>query len=151
MQVYRGQRWSPQYCGHRKVQPRFVMAQLRSPPIGDTHQAAVRFPPAEPSDRQCMVGPATSKCPSPLCPVARPRSLTSASRDTTAFARGQGWFSRHVPSISRAAIPARRMRGPSAHQIGPSPSQTRIGVQAKDSPAGTIVAGRKSRSDTGCL
>ena len=33
-----------------------------------------------------------------------------------------------------------RTRGPSAHQIGPSPSQTLTGVQLKDWPAGTMAA-----------
>jgi hypothetical protein len=35
-------------------------------------------------------------------------------------------------------MPESRTRGPSAHQIGPSPSQTRCGVQVKDWPAATI-------------
>lgn len=42
------------------------------------------------------------------------------------------------------------MRGPSAHQIGPSPSQTRVGVHSKLWPAGTRAAAKKSKSDMGC-
>ena len=44
-----------------------------------------------------------------------------------------------VPSISLAAIPDTRMRGPSSHQIGPSPSQTHVGVNSKLSTEGTII------------
>jgi hypothetical protein len=61
-----------------------------------------------------------------------PNNFTSSSRERSALTAGQGWFDRQVPSISRAAIPARRMRGPSAHHIGPSPSYTAVGVQAND-------------------
>ena len=43
------------------------------------------------------------------------------------------WTAR-PPSSSRAAMPERRTRGPSAHQMGPSPSQTAMGVQVKVSP-----------------
>src|SRR3546814_6357632 len=39
-------------------------------------------------------------------------------------ASGQGWPGRHVPSISRATIPERRICGPSEHHTGPSPSHT---------------------------
>lgn len=45
-------------------------------------------------------------------------------------------------------MPERRTRGPSAHQIGPSPSQTRTGVQANGWPAATTWV-RKSRIDIG--
>ena len=57
---------------------------------------------------------------------------------------GQGIAIPHgkVPSISRAAIPAMRKRGPSAHQTGPSPSQTWVGVQVKVCPAATTDAAR---------
>ncbi|MEY4783365.1 MAG: hypothetical protein RIR41_1300 [Pseudomonadota bacterium] len=34
-------------------------------------------------------------------------------------------------------MPASRTRGPSAHHTGPSPSHTRVGVQANSSPVGT--------------
>lgn len=44
-----------------------------------------------------------------------------------------------MPSISRAATPAMRIFRPSAHQIGPSPSQTAVGVHEKILPDGTIV------------
>ena len=52
-----------------------------------------------------------------------------------ADAVGQGCPGRHEPSRSRAAIPASRMRGPSAHHMGPSPSATCVGVQANSNPA----------------
>jgi len=42
-------------------------------------------------------------------------------------------------------MPDRRMRGPSAHQIGPSPSHTRVGVQVKVWPEGAVAAAAKSR------
>jgi len=54
-------------------------AQERSLIRGDMHHAAVRFPPAPPSDRQVMVGPVTSACPSRDVPVLRPTSETSAA------------------------------------------------------------------------
>ena len=38
------------------------------------------------------------------------------------------------------------MRGPSAHQAGPSPSQTRVGVQVKFSPAGNTAAAAMIRN-----
>jgi hypothetical protein len=63
------------------------------------------------------------------------RSLASAASTV-----GQGWFDRHEPSISRAATPATRTFGPSAHQTGPSPSQTAVGVHLNVSPAGTTCA-----------
>lgn len=47
------------------------------------------------------------------------------------------WAGLQVSSTSRAAIPASRTLGPSAHQIGPSPSHTRIGVQLKTIPGAT--------------
>lgn len=91
-----------------------------------------------------MAGPRTRICPSGLKPVASPISRTSASRASLGSASGQGWPSRQLPSISRAAMPASRTRGPSAHHTGPSPSQTRTGVQVKVSPAGTIAAARSA-------
>jgi len=42
--------------------------------------------------------------------------------------------------------PERRMRGPSAHQIGPSPSQTAVGVQTNDDPAAITSALKITRS-----
>lgn len=63
-----------------------------------------------------------------------PISPAKASLATCPDALGHGWPGLHVPSISRAAMPARRIFGPSAHQIGPSPSQTRVGVQVNDAP-----------------
>lgn len=59
----------------------------------------------------------------------------------SADAVGQGCPGRQEPSRSRAAIPASRMRGPSAHHMGPSPSATWVGVQANKSPAAMICAG----------
>ena len=81
-----------------------------------------------------------------LRPVAAPINCTSASRATIAMASGQGWLSRHVPSISLAAIPASRTWGPSSHHTGPSPSQTRTGVQVNSSPAG-ITGTEASKSN----
>lgn len=148
--IFHGQRWSRQYRSQRKANPLFTIAQDRSPPIGERHQAAVRLPTPSPSDRQRIVGPLTSTWPSRLLPVGRPTSRTSASLASTAPAAGQGWLSRQLPSISRAAMPERRIRGPSAHQIGPSPSQTRVGVQSNDWPAGTIEAARNSKRAIAC-
>src|SRR3546814_6403812 len=42
-------------------------------------------------------------------------------------------------------MPARRMRGPSAHQTGPSPSQTRVGVHKNVWPAGTTGTSANQR------
>lgn len=114
-----------------------TMAQDRSPPLGDTHHAAVRLPPPEPSETQRIVGPLTVTWPCEPVPVGSPRRRTKASRAWIALASGHGCPRLQLPSSSRAAIPARRTRGPSAHQIGPSPSQTAVGVQWKASPAGT--------------
>jgi len=36
-------------------------------------------------------------------------------------------------------MPDKRMRGPSAHQTGPSPSHTWVGVHVNASPAGTMT------------
>lgn len=107
-----------------------------SPFVGDTHHAPVRPRPALPFDTQRSVGPRTRICPRRDRPFGLPRSRTSVSRATSADARGHGWFARHVPSCSRAAIPARRSRGPSRHHTGPSPSHTRAGVQSNGLPAG---------------
>ena len=105
-----------------------------SPTLGDTHHDAVRFPPAEPSDRHVRVGPVNMICPCLLTPVQTPRKATNASRAFSALALGHGWPGEQVPSSSLAAIPAKRSRGPSSHQIGPSPSQTWEGVHLKVSP-----------------
>lgn len=42
-------------------------------------------------------------------------------------------------------MPASLTRGPSAHQMGPSPSHTLVGVQVKVTPVGTIAAARRKR------
>ncbi len=73
-------------------------------------------------------------------PRGPPSKRTSWSRALTPDAEGQGCPGLQAPSISRAAIPDKRMRGPSAHHIGPSPSQTAVGVQVKDVPAAIINA-----------
>lgn len=112
------------------------------------HHAAVRLPPPEPSDRHRIVGPRTVTWPCGPIPVGSPKSRTRASRASSALALGQGWRALQDPSISRAAIPASRILGPSSHQIGPSPSHTATGVQAKVSPAGT-AARRKSENTIG--
>ena len=80
----------------------------------------------------------------PVRPFAPPSSRTSVSRATMPLARGQGCPLRHEPSISRAAIPASRIRGPSRHQIGPSPSHTLTGVQANDCPLGTTATASRN-------
>ena len=61
-----------------------------APDFGDTHQAAVREPPAPPSERHSIAGPLTRICPSRDTPTGRPISLTSASRASSAEARGHG-------------------------------------------------------------
>jgi len=120
------------------------MAQLTSPIAGAAHQAPVRSPFALPVDRHWSLGPATRTWPVPVRPLAPPSSRTSASRAAMPLARGQGCPLRHEPSISRAAIPASRIRGPSRHQIGPSPSQTLTGVQMNDWPLGTTATASRN-------
>lgn len=117
-----------------------IIAQDRSAPLGRRHQAAVRLPSARPSERQVNLGPRTRTCPVDEVPRAPPNTCTSASRAWIPELRGHGWLARQVPSISRAAMPAIRRRGPSAHQTGPSPSHTRVGVQVKVCPAAITVA-----------
>jgi hypothetical protein len=143
-----GQRCPRQKRSHRKAQPPVTIAQLISPPLGETHQAAVRLPPPDPSDRQRMVGPRTRTWPCCPTPVRSPTSLTSASRASVPLASGQGCPGLQVPSSSRAAMPDNLMRGPSAHQTGPSPSQTCVGVQLNVSPAGTTVTAERIRKST---
>lgn len=87
-------------------------------------------------------------CPCESVPTEPPRSRTRRSRASTPPTEGQGWFRLHVPSISRAATPAMRIFGPSAHQIGPSPSHTAVGVQLNAEPAATTC--RKIRNKV-CL
>ena len=122
---------------HLSAQPPFTIAQETSPPTGDTHQAAVRTPTPLPTDTHCIAGPLISTWPSGLRPVGAPISFTRALRASAPLAVGHGWLGRQLSSISRAAMPARRIRGPSAHHTGPSPSQTRVGVQVNFSSAGT--------------
>jgi hypothetical protein len=78
----------------------------------------------------------------PLRPLPPPSNRTRAFRAAMPLARGQGCPRRHEPSISRAAIPPSRIRGPSRHQTGPSPSHTLMGVQANICPAGTVATAR---------
>ena len=94
-----------------------------------------------------MVGPLTRTCPSAPWPISSPTNWTSALRAWRALAEGQGWPGLHDPSSSRAAMPERRMRGPSAHQIGPSPSHTAVGVQSKAWPVGTTAAAARSMAN----
>ena len=140
------QRCAFQYLLHLSAQPPLTIAQDRSPDLGDTHHAAVRLPPAPPTDRHVKVGPDTRICPSLDRPFAVPTSSTSASRAAFALAFGQGWPGEQLPSISLAAMPESLTRGPSAHHIGPSPSQTRVGVHSNDCPALTIVEPNNSNS-----
>lgn len=109
-----------------------------SPASGETHQEAVRLPPAEPSERQLSVGPTTRICPCLLTPEGAPSNATKASLASSALALGHGCPGEQVPSISRAAMPDNLNLGPSWHQIGPSPSHTCVGVQAKVWPFGMI-------------
>lgn len=80
----------------------------------------------------------------PVRPFAPPSSRTSVSRATMPLARGQGCPLRQEPSISRAAIPASRIRGPSRHQIGPSPSHILTGVQVNEWPLGTTATASRN-------
>lgn len=120
-----------------------------SPVVCEIHHAPVRLPPAPPLETQRSVGPRTIACPPGAVPVCRPSSRTSAARACAGVAAGHGWPGRHVPSLSRVAMPATRTRGPSAHHIGPSPSHTRMGVQRKGTPAGTTWAAMRSKSMLG--
>ena len=126
------QRCPRQYFCHLAAHPPATILQDISPDCGEMQNAAVLLPPAPPSDRHDIVGPRTRTWPSRACPVGCPTSRTSASRDTIGSAFGQGCPTLHVPSNSLAAMPDNRMRGPSAHQIGPSPSHTRVGVHWND-------------------
>lgn len=137
---YQRQTRSPPYRRQRNTVPLRTIAQLRSPTPGSTHKAAVRLPLAGPSERHRIAGAATRTCPVDATPCDPPSSFTSWSRAARPVAFGQGCPGLHVSPISRAAIPSRRMRGPSAHQIGPSPSHTRVGVQVNVVPAATIEA-----------
>jgi hypothetical protein len=118
------------------------MLHERSPDCGDRQKAAVRFPRAPPPDKHVMRGPSTRIWPSRDTPEALPISLTSASRALIGSLTGQGWPILHDPSNSLDATPDSRTCGPSAHQIGPSPSQTRTGVHSNHCPAGTTAAAR---------
>lgn len=111
-----------------------------SPERGATHHAPVRLPPALPVEVQRIVGPEIRICPCGPTPVRVPSKFTSALRDAIGSLSGQGWPGEQVPSSSRAAMPDNRSLGPSAHQTGPSPSQTWVGVQAKVSPVGIAAA-----------
>ena len=117
-----------------------IIAQLRLLPSGSLQSAAVRLPPAEPREVQ-----RSGRAPeTPVWPLfirhlrLGSRRFTRAIVACSADAAGQGWPERQVPSVSRAAIPWSRNRGPSAHQTGPSPSQTRVGVHVKSVPLGAV-------------
>lgn len=90
-----------------------------------------------------MGGAETIMCPEDVRPLGPPRNLTSQSRAARPEAFGHGWDGLHVSSISRAAMPAKRTLGPSRHHMGPSPTQTRTGVQVKDCPDAMKAAARK--------
>lgn len=141
------QRCPCQYRSHRAACPPRTIAHDMSPPFGDMHQAPVRLPPAEPVEMQRIVGPCTKTWPCSPVPVGLPMSETKALRASIAVADGQGCPGLQEPSISRAAIPERRMRGPSSHHTGPSPSQTAAGVQSNACPEGTAAAARNRTSD----
>ena len=124
-----------QYLGHLSAILLSTILQDRSPDRGDTQKAPVRSRPALPTERQAIGGPFTRIWPWRATPVGCPTRRTRASRASTGLALGQGCSGLQLPSISRVAIPDSRMRGPSAHQIGPSPSQTCVGVQVNVRPA----------------
>ena len=84
---------------------------------------------------QVMGSARTLMWPVASVPLAPPKRRTRRSRASVAPVAGQGWFGLHVPSISRAATPAIRTLGPSAHQMGPSPSHMATGVHVKAAPA----------------
>src|SRR3546814_14080670 len=100
------------------------MAHDTSPSIGEVHQAAVLVPPALPSERHESVGPLTNTWPTRLVPVGLPTISANASVAASAGASGHGWFDRHVPSLSRAEVSDRRMRGPSDRPSGTVTAQT---------------------------
>lgn len=127
--------WLFQYLVHRTAPPARTAAQDKSPNTGDRHQAAVLEPPAEPADTQTIVAEFTRTWPVERVPRGPPSRRTSLSRASRPFTAGQGWRALQLSSISRAATPAILTFGPSAHHIGPSPSQTVVGVQAKVWPA----------------
>ena len=109
-------------------------------PAAVVHHAAVRSPFADPSELQRIAAARTLMWPVLNVPRAPPSNPTRRSLASTPEVEGQGWPALQTPSISRAAIPARRIFGPSAHQIGPSPSHTAVGVQVKLVPAATTWA-----------
>jgi hypothetical protein len=115
----------------------------RSPNVCDWHQAAVREPPAAPTDMQCNGADRTLMWPVASRPFGPPKSFTKRSRASIPPTVGHGWCGLHVPSISRAATPAIRTFGPSAHHIGPSPSQTAMGVHVKVRPLATMFIAAK--------
>lgn len=84
-----------------------------------------------------MTGARTLIWPVGNFPLAPPKSPTRRSRASRPLTAGHGWPGRQLSSISRAATPAIRILGPSAHQIGPSPSHTAVGVHVKVRPADT--------------
>lgn len=142
------QRCPCQYRSHRAAYPPRTIAHDMSPPFGDMHQAPVRLPPAEPVEMQRIVGPCTKTWPCSPVPVGLPISETKALRASIAVAEGQGCPGLQEPSISRAAMPERRMRAPSSHQTGPSPSHTAMGVQLKGWPAATTREAKRGTKDT---
>ena len=73
-------------------------------------------------------------------PRGPPSSRTSRSRASVPLGLGHGCPGLQLPSISRAATPAMRILGPSAHHTGPSPSQTAVGVHTNVFPWGTTWA-----------
>ena len=118
-----------------------------SPDRGETHHAPVRSPPALPVEVQRIVGPNKRICPWRPTPVRVPSRETSASLEAIGSLFGHGCPSEQLPSISLAAMPERRSRGPSAHHTGPSPSQTWVGVQSNDCPAGTVATWSAKTND----
>ena len=94
----------------------------------------------------CLVYAVSGICLNHLKDWNSNHSVHRATVHTAPLAAGQGCPGRQVSSLSRAAILPTRIFGPSAHQIGPSPSQTAIGVQTKAAAAARMVAGMISSS-----
>jgi hypothetical protein len=132
------QRLPFQYWSQRSAYPLRTIAHERSPTPSALHQAAVRFLLPEPDEWQRIGLARTRIWWVGATPLGPPSSFTKWSLAAFPLALGQGWFGLQLPSISRAAMPESLILGPSAHQMGPSPSQTCVGVHVKDRPEATI-------------
>ncbi len=88
--------WLTGICGSANSGPSVARCRSRPsrrtdpPPEGSVQKAAVRVPPAEPSERQLSLGPRTTIWPVSLDSRAPPSSATSWSRASSAEASGAG-------------------------------------------------------------